>query len=179
MHKRILFGIPVFFLSACQTGPYPITSPHFDIPAGSHLVLKVPLTIPANMSRIYLQNGNVITPSQKDQYEPHCWFLSWKNMKTPQIIKPDTFIITTSRKVEDYVQRDFLRFARVQGGTDSSSGADLPMIEYSTQMSIQSEKQPDIRKFICNHWVQADDARHLTIMEIRTALGNVAELVLK
>ena len=181
MRTGILLVVILYTFTGCQTGPYSVASSSYDIPSGSHLILKKALTIPANTSRIYIQASKVITPSQKDSYHPHCWFLSWKLLDSPQSIEPDTFIITHSAKFEeDYAQTPKLYASLTKPGLMKVLDGSVTMLEYKTKLTISSEKQPNIRQLICNRWeTEPTDARHLTVKEIRDTLGDVVELQLK
>lgn len=178
MHRYapLLFAL---LLTACATGPYPVTSPYYQIPAGSHLVLKQGLTIPPEEGRVFIQDGKVKPAKQVDQYYPHCWFLSWTISKQATHITPDDFVVIKTEKNEDYVQREqplmlASRFLSINGGMASGATA----VEYSTTLNIHSEKNPEIRRFTCNHWEDPTDAYHLTVAQIRQTLGDIAEIQL-
>ena len=165
-------------LVGCITGPVPITSPYYRIPEGSQLVLKQALTIPPNTGHVFIQYGEVVTPKEKDQYYAHCWFQSWKVLDIPQIIQPDTFIVTATLKDENWVQTPGsyqLASAGIVAGFRGGDGGPSA-IEYSTELTIHSALQPDIRKFACNHWEDPADAQHLTVAEMQKALGDIAEI---
>lgn len=167
-------------LSACSTGPYPVTSPYYQIPAGSKLILKQTLTIPPNAGRVYIQYGKVVTPKEKDDFYAHCWFLSWYVLSTPQVIKPDTFIITKSEKFEDTVSRQPDHLFAMNGflGIGAYHDGGPMALEYSTEMHIHSDKQPNIHRFVCSHWETPYDANHLTVAEMQRALGHIAQIQL-
>jgi hypothetical protein len=168
-------------LAGCSSGPYPASSPYFTIPAGSMLVLNQELTIPPNAARIYIQYGKVVSSKQKDDYYAHCWFESWRVLDSAQTIRPDTFTITRSIQTDDVVQRGMTRrYAMLDTAYNSNSpeGGGPMALVYSTEMLIHSDKQPDIRRFVCSHWENPDDARHLTVGEMQKALGNIATIKL-
>lgn len=174
-----LFILITLALTGCATAPYPVSSPYYHIPAGSRLVLKQMLTIPPHSARIYIQYGKVITPRKRDQYYAHCWFLSRKVLDEAQFIAPDTFIITGTKKFEDYVQpQTEIRLASLADLASRRSDNGPTAIEYSTVLSIYSDSQPDIFQFICNHWEDPYDAEHLTVAEIEKTLGEIATIEL-
>lgn len=177
--RTMLLVLLVVSLAACSSGPYPITSPYYVIPAGSQLVVKQELTIEPNAGRVYIQNGKVVTPKEKNQYYPHCWFLSWVVTDAAQTIKPDTFFITATRKNEDIVQSTstkYLAAATAISGVFGAGGGRPTAIEYSTELTIHSEKQPDIRRLVCSYWENPEDARHLTVADMQKTLGEIAEI---
>ena len=180
-------------LTACASGPYPITSSYYQIPVGSHIELTQTLTILPNTARVYLQYGKVVSPKEKDRYQPNCWFLSWKVLERTQTILPDTFIIKGSEKSQDLVQNiSNIKFAsrsmQVDVGVGIGIGAgnnmkvfsgDVPMAaEYTTTLQIYSDKQPDIQQLACSHWDDPSNGEHLTVEKMQQALGNVARIVI-
>ena len=172
------FCLPLLLVlpSACQQGPYPVDSPYFNIPTGSRVQLKQTLTIPPELGRVNLQYGKIV--QRFDQYQAHCAFVSWNIQEQNQYIKPDSFIVTAVKYLEEYVSIPSRQlYARAGGFPVSDAGATA--IEYSTVLSIHSASQPDIREFICSHWEDPADAHHLTISQIRRALGDIADIELE
>lgn len=167
-------------LTACSSVPAPITSPYYQIPSGSKLILKRPLRIPPNTATVFIQYGKVVSSRQKDNFYAHCWFTSWYVRDQAQVIKPDTFTINDSQQLEDVVSRHTNTMLAMNGpgiGMNEDGG---PMaLAYSTVMHIHSDKQPDIRRFGCGYWENPDDAQHLTVAEMQKALGNIARIKIK
>ena len=178
--KNLIMSISLGAVTACASGPYPTASPYFTIPQGSHLILKQSLTIPPDTGRVYIQQGLVVSDSEKDQYYPHCWFVSWVVNEAAQQIKPDDFIITSSRKNESYAKTQ-QRFNLANASPVILSGIffGATAIEYSTELTIHSNRQPNIRQLICSHWEDPADANHLSLTQINTVLGDIAEIRLK
>jgi len=175
--SKLLPLLVLLIIPACQSGPYSADSPYYRIPVGSRVEVKKVLTIPANRARVYLQFGKSIQPGEVDQYSAHCWFLSWEVLNKNQTINPDTFIVTHVQEFEDHVLRQgtmLLASSRKVHfwGVDGGSTA----IEYSTEFTIHSDEQQNIRKLVCNHWEDPSDARHLTLTDIRMALNEIAEI---
>ncbi len=172
--------IPLFslvFITACANELYPVSSPYFRIPEGSQLYLRQTLTIAPENGRVTLQNGKIVTGSKLDHYYPHCWFVSWVISPTETVIVPDQFIVTASMKYERHVVRQTpLRFAGADYSYRTVMDAGPVAIEYFTELMIHSDKQPNLRQFICSHWEDPSDAKHLTVAEINRTLGDIAEL---
>lgn len=181
----------IVLLASCATGPYPVTSPFYQIPAGSAVELTQELNIPPNRARVYLQYGKVVTEKEKDRYQAHCWFLSWKLLETQQTIKPDIFTVVRSQKNEDLVRNlSKIKLASNLADSDTSPssgklarrvidplGGDAPIAtEYTTQMYIHSDRQPDIRLLECSHWDDPHSGEHLTLEQMQTALGEFAKI---
>jgi len=165
-------------ITACHSGPYPVSSPYYSIPTGSTVVLKQTLKIPANTARVYIQYGEPL--KEVDQYEAHCWYYSWKVLDTPQFVHADTFTITSVQHSEEVVSLDVpIQLASLSIAHLQPAFASATAIEYKTIITIHSQKQPDIRQLICNHWEDPSDARHLTFAEISSVLGDITTIKLK
>ena len=177
------------YLTACVSGPYPVTSPYFKIPTGSQVEIRQPLTIPPNRARVYLQYGKVVSEKDKDRYQPHCWFLSWKILEMPQIIDIDTFSVVESQKDEEIVRnapniklasnspRGSAGVGISTGGIMDPLGGSAPLaVVYTTQIHIHSDRQPDIRMLECSHWDDPSSGEHLTIAQMQSALGQLATI---
>lgn len=192
---RILFLIWVLsILTACASGPYPVTSPYYWIPTGSRIELSQPLTIPPNTARVYLQYGKVVSPKEKDRYQPNCWFLSWKLLESGQTIQPDTFVVQSTQKSQDVVQnlsKIMLasRSMEIDAGVGLGFGVGIgnnrgvfagqaPLaVEYTTTLQIHSDKNPDIKQLACSHWDDPSGGEHLTVEKMQQALGTIARIV--
>ena len=180
MRKALLFFLSLI-LTACTTTPYPVTSPYYQIPPGSQVLLKQPLSIPPNQARVYIQYGKVISAKDKEKYYPHCWFLSWKVLDTSQTIKADSFTVIKTEKFENMVQTPtWYQYAGIYGGIGIGMKQDdgPTAVEYTTRLTIQSDTQSGIREFACNHWDHPVDGEHLTVAEMQKALGDIVEIKL-
>jgi len=165
---------------ACKTQSYAENSPYFRIPVGSTVEIRQVLTIPANTARVYIQYGKTTQYQNLDQYEAHCWVLSWKVLPENQTIKPGNFIVTRLRELEDLVRyKNNMQFVRTQNNPYQNINGGVTAVEYKTELTIHSSEQPDIRKLVCNHWEDPSDARHLSLAEIRTTLGDLITIKLK
>ena len=148
------------------------TSSHSEIKPEDSIQLHQDLTIPGNEGRVYIQNGTVTRPSAIDYYYPHCWFISWKIMDVHQVIKKDLFIIAEVIETTELVKlnTDNISFASLSINIGSST------VEYNTEMSLFSRLNPEIRKLICSHWEDPNDANHLSRNQIQKVLGGIASL---
>jgi len=180
--RTAIFVIISGILAGCSSGTFPVSSPYYTIPSGSRLVLNRQLTIPPNSGRVYLQYGKVVSQKEKDDYHAHCWFLSWRVTDSAQTVIPDTFIITRSIQTDHVVLRNAARkYAMLDMAfrvNDSGNSGGPMALVYSTEMQIHSDKQPDIRSFVCSHWEDPLNAKHLTIAEMQKTLGEIATIQL-
>jgi len=165
-------------LTACLVEITQVSSPYFRIPVNSRVIVNTPITIPPQRARVYLQYGRVV--SKPDQYYAHCWFLSWQVLPTEQIIAPDTFIVKDSQKNEQIVQRrtNIQLADRSSRLVSHDPGGGPTAVEYLTELFIHSDKQPDIRRLVCNHWGDPSLGEHLTFAEIQAALGDLVKIEL-
>lgn len=172
----------MYLLTACTSGPLATVKTIDIIPAGSQILVKKKLTISANNGRVYLQNGQIIEHSKKDQYKPHCWFLSWKVLDVPQFVDTDTFTVTASQRLEELVYRPTpvkLAANTSQNNLLILSMASITAIEQKTILDIHSDKQPDIRQLTCSYWDSPVGASPLTLSEIQGALGDIVLIKIK
>ena len=174
--KTSLLIFTAFFLAGCQSYqerafPDREDSPFVYIPVNSKLVLNEAAEIPANMGRVYLQDGEFRDQKLVDLYYPNCSFESRKVLPAAQIIQPDSFIITKVYKFDDWSKRFRTRPAALYFLSDGASPE-----PWSTLLYLSSEKQPDIYRMTCEHWEEPTDANHLSIRQIRKALGKKVTL---
>lgn len=179
--RKIIPLLVLLIIPACQSGPYPVSSPFYMIPVGSQFRIKQDLIIPPNSATVYLQNGNPVARNKLDQYYPHCWIESWQRLEKPQTIKPDTFLISAVKIREDVVmsRSKVLLASTTLSGSLGVSGGGFTAVEFITELTLKSDTQPDFRKLYCNHWEDPADGRHLTVPEINKTLGEYAELLPK
>lgn len=177
MRWILLLGT-LFLATACDTprswGP---DSPYFAYPAGSQLVLHRPLEIPADWATVRLQRGRTVAFGAVQEQEPHCILEIDTVRPAPQRIEPDRFaIIGVRRSISDLAAASgfFIRAAHAD--------SDLPaQLFYKTEFRLRSERQSGVRRLLCQHDQLAAGAglpRHLTLAEIRSALGDLLTIEL-
>jgi len=166
-------------LTACQTtSEFPVSSPYFQIPVGSRLVLHQPIEIPPTAATVRLQFGKIVSRSHTQEFEPVCIFESKLVGKTAQRIVPDSFEITRVRRDSSSLSAQaapstglIKAFWRDDAGSSRQY--------YKTEMFLRSTKQPQILYMTCQQaWEPGGslDLRPLTIAEIRQALGDYFSL---
>lgn len=157
-------------LAACQyVPPRDIDSPFFSPPSGSQLRLTRPLTIPANDAGVFIQYGQAQYSSWRlNMYYPHCDFELHTRASKERVIEPDTFTVT--RTVHE-TENVLLTPAVVAGFGGSGDGP--PGENYMTVLYLHSDKQPDVFRMTCQHWEDSSQGEHLTVKQIRQALGEL------
>ena len=179
---------PVWIVSAalvasCQTPGHhgDEQSPFFQVPAGSRLVLHRELAVPAEDVSVYLQYGQVMPQKQLNLYHPQCKIEMRRRLPTGQTIRVDEFMVTrvTRDMTQHMVWLASIDVAsaplarRVSGGVDSGMGPNT----FLTILTIASDRQPEVMRMTCGYWgyIGRGD-NHLSIREIRAALGEVLTL---
>lgn len=162
--------VPIVLLAGCQSysGYVEPVLAYRTIKPGSILTINRELTIPAYKARVHMQSGKIVSEKNIDFYFPNCSVEVRTIKKIPQKIFPDVFtikMIKTEEELTDISGRIFARFAERYDGSVSHENR-------ITHFYITSSKQPDIFRLSCQHWEDPIDARHLTVSEVKTTLGD-------
>lgn len=177
MKKALLLCCALLLWSCDTPRNYGPGTPYYRFPEGSRLVLNHALEIPANWATARLQSGRMVAFGQVQEQEPHCIFEINTVREVPQRVEPDTFAITQVWRSESTIaaRPGFIRAAYA-----FDDGSPTQMF-YKTGFVLRSERQPGVRQMVC----QSDQfaagigmPRHLTIPEIRQALGGIFTLEL-
>jgi hypothetical protein len=148
-------------------------SPFYTPPAGSRLLLQQAVTIPAEMTGVFIQGGRAVSNREVDQYYPHCRLEVRERRETAQIVEPDEFLIRRVRRdIEVVTNTGTEPLRRVSHGGGPS------FFIYRTLLDLKSERQPQVRVLICQHWGDPALDTHLSIRDIRQALGTLMVLQL-
>lgn len=164
----VLLGTLTACIAPEQHGP---ESPRYRYPDGSRLLLARPFEIPADAATVRFQFGRLVAPDAVQTLEPHCVLEVDTVRARPQRIEPDAFVVTQVQRNNSQLGAalDFLiRSAYADDETPS-------LVFYQTAFSLRSERQPGVRRLTCQHQQYAAGTgvpRHLTLVEIRQALGN-------
>lgn len=71
--RRFALFTAFALLAACQTTPVDFEdSPSAVIPAGSRLVLRQDISVPAGRASLFIQGGRVVSYSEINVYRAHC-----------------------------------------------------------------------------------------------------------
>lgn len=188
---RSLIGVPVLvgaaLLSGCQTGgPVGPGSPHYKVPVGSTVTLHQKVTVPAHTAGVYIQGGRVIPDkglNPVNHYYVYCRLEVNDVRDTPQPIAPDTFTVHRVGSRRDdvalrypmYASRGMLGIGMGGGGDDDAGPG---MQNWSVDLYLHSDRQPQVRRLACQHWVYNYEAEFPSVDEIRKTLGNMMTLKL-
>ena len=180
LHRVLILWVCTW-ISACSLNDTKDEgSAFYAVPVGSLLVLNRDVTIDGDQVAVYVQNGELMKEVEVDKYLPNCKFEVYKISEQPRTVSADTFKII---KVEDDIESSSLqknvhlaalgnRFAL--GVLDRSN-----VFNYATLMYLSSEQQKDVYRITCQHWEDVRDDMHLSISQMRKAMGEVFTLDIK
>lgn len=176
--RPILLGL-AFLLGGCA-GPreYAPDSPHYAYPADLKIDLNRPLAIPPGQASVRLQYGRAVARNGVEETEPYCIFEIDTVSDSPQAVQPDRFRITRfQRRVETFSGMPALPWHVVAIGNDDDGGPSL--LYFISEFRLHSATQPGVRSLTCQvNQAGAAIPRHLTLAEIRQALGTYFSLEL-
>lgn len=176
--KHMLLPILAVLLWACDTPrTYGPQTPYYRFPPGVRLVLNQPLEIPANWATARLQHGRVVPFGHVQEQEAHCIFEISTVRAVPQRVEADAFAVTSVRRSVSELAARPVFFVRSALADDD---APTPIF-FKTTFLLHSERQPGVLRMVCQVGPYSDDfarQQHLTVTEIRQALGDVFTLVL-
>jgi hypothetical protein len=182
--KPAVIPLLAALLVACQTSAYEgnENSPFYSVPAGSTLTLTRSLTIPAEQVAVFLQGGEVVASGGINQYYPHCKFELQRRLDKAQTVQPDSFEITkVVQEIGHSVALDGLQLAGVSVGIGiniGSRGDGASLQTWSTRMTLRSTRQPGVFRLSCGQTALPHEGQHVSINEMRKALGGVFTLEL-
>lgn len=179
--KKALIFLLALGLWGCDTSrSYGPETPYYRFPAGSRLVLNQALEIPANWASVRIQNGRVVPFGHVQEQLPHCIFEIDTVRETPQRVEPDSFGIVKVVRSESTLAVASSGFFFSVGNASSDFGGPAQMF-YKTIFTLHSARQPGVLRMTCQSDQYAAGVgipRHLTVSEIRQALGDLFTLEL-
>ena len=146
------------------------------------LSLLAPLVIPSASATVRLQYGNPVARNGVQEQDPFCVFEINTVSDGPQTVKPDTFRITRYSHAISSIADAALPWpvaTRVALFDDDGP----THIYYQTLLRLESALQPGVRQLTCMSNQNLPGVypfmRHLTLDEIRAALGTNFRLELR
>ena len=170
---RLLIVLPLVILGACSLTPArDEASPFYVPPAGSRLILNQTLTIPPENVGVFIQGGRAVGNREVDQYLPHCRLELRDRREAAQTVNPDEFRV-------ERVRRDVQVVSNTRTGPLVQVGHGPSFFIYRTLLDLSSAQQPQVRTLVCQHWGHPALDDHLSIRNMRQALGEVMSLELQ
>lgn len=150
---------------------------------GAELVLKQAVIVPAGKARVFIQFGaradgrGGILSGGFDYYRPHCALEIRSVDHAGFTIQSDTFRITQVQgSLQQVVMRERVQVAGLQRVSDLD-GRGSSAYHEGYHFWLASERQPEVRRMSCyGVFAEPDRLRPPTLEEIRSALGEVAEI---
>ncbi|MBT8119373.1 MAG: hypothetical protein KJN89_06605 [Gammaproteobacteria bacterium] len=178
--RRPFIFLAVLSLAACSVNDTKDeNSTFYAIPVGSVLKLNQDVTINANQVAIYIQDGRIMPYREVEKYYPNCKFEIYAISEQPRTVKADDFKIV---KVQDEIESSSLKEKTQlasRGGVFMFGMLDRSNVfNYATMMYLESDRQKDVYRMTCQHWEDVRDDRHLSITQMRKAMGDVFTLVI-
>lgn len=170
--KRMMLATGFLLLGACQSAPttFNENSASYPPPVGTHFTLKQNLVIPADSAHVNLQGGQTVSLHKLNQYHPYCRLDVQDVRETPQTLMPDDFLVKrVNRQTTDIVAQES-GLMRVRRVADNSGGPTFMI--YRTIFDLQSARQPQVRRMTCEQWDRVALGNHVSLRQIRTALGD-------
>jgi hypothetical protein len=153
-------------ISACQTGSGHYYNRGPDI---SRAVLNTVVTIRADRASEYIQNGEISARNKVSEYYPHCIFELRTVADTARTIQPETFTVTGIRR--DHFMAGFRKHMVAGVG-----GGDYNLVMSTTVISLHSDRQSDVFRLSCQQLDEPYLARHVSLQQMREALGGLFTL---
>jgi hypothetical protein len=155
-------------------------SPFFVPPVDSQVVVKQRLTVPPGMTRVFLQHGQVIPKSARDDYAVNCNFDINTLSDTPRYIEVGTYTVTRSiRRSDDIVRRHAVHLAalNLSVGMMLWRGDGTPVLFEEVVLTLTSTPTSDVRELACRGaMAEATEIQLPTLAEMRLALGDYADI---
>ena len=179
LYKQISYAVlAMMALSGCSINDTrDENSVFYAVPVGSVLVLNQPVDIRGDQVAVYVQNGELMQYGAVNFYLPNCKLEIYTMSEQPRTVDQDRFEIV---KVVDDIESSALQKNTYLAATGDAIGfAVLDMsyvFNYATLMYLRSENQQDVYRMTCQHWEDVVDDRHLSITQMRQAMGDVFTL---
>lgn len=176
---RIVSLVCTALLVACQPiylkdGRPNENSPYFEVPVHSKFVLHQTLTIPPYRRHVYFQHGKAMPFQAVNEFLDYCALTLHTKKQVPQMIKPDTFVIT--KVYRQYLFQ--LANATITIAQVIDRGDGEPWQVLATQMELRSETQPEVIRMTCAGWGLPQEQSNVTVDGIRKSLGDIVTLEL-
>ena len=176
--KQVYSVLAITILAGCSSNDVKDEGSEFyAVPVGSTLVLNQQVNIHGDQVAVYVQNGELMQYDEVNFYLPNCKFEIYTMSEQPRTVQADSFEII---KVEDDIESTSLQKSTDLAALDNALTFGMLdrsyVFNYATLMYLNSEKQKDVYRMTCQHWEDLMDDRHLTISQMRQAMGDVFTL---
>lgn len=177
MKTLVLLGGLLLGSCAGLESPDP-ASPHYAYSTGWAMQLHRPLTIEAGAATVRLQYGRVVPRNGVQEHDPFCVVELNTVGDGAQTLQPGRFEVWRVTRSVSTVAAAASPFVTVGLGFDHDAPS---FLYFKTEFRLRDAAQPDLRSMTCM-WNQMAPGnrplmRHLTLHEIRQALGDWMTLI--
>jgi hypothetical protein len=177
--KSIGIGLVVLLAGCAGVDPSDGGATRAVESTGWAVQLNRALTIDAGAATVRLQYGRIVPRNSVQEYDPFCVVELNTVGTAPQILRPGRFEVRrVTRSVNPITAARSSSFLQTAFGMDEG---DSSFLYFITAFRLRDPAQPDLRGMTCA-WNQMAPAnrmlmRHLTLDEIRSALGDWMTLI--
>jgi hypothetical protein len=156
-------------------------SPHYAWTTGWSVQLNRPLTIPADAATVRLQYGRIVPRNSVQEHDPFCVVELDTVGAAPQTLQPGRFEVwRVTRSIDPVSAMAPLPLRQVRHVVIDDDG-EPTFLYYVTTFRLRAPAQPELRSMRCawNQMAPGNRAlmRHLTLAEIRSAVGDWITLI--
>jgi hypothetical protein len=178
--KVIVVGL-VCVLGGCASleSPDP-ASPYYAYTSGWAARLNRPLTIPPDAATVRLQYGEIVPRNGVQEHDPYCVVELNTVSAEPQVLAPGRFEVWRVTRMVDTITASASGSPYLKARHVFDDGGPSFMY-FKTEFHLRDPAQPKLRSMTCA-WDQMAPfsrtfMRHLTLDEIRSALGGWITLI--
>jgi hypothetical protein len=165
---KILLLSLSFFLTACQSLNDGAYSSALRIAKGTVITLNRELVVPPGQAGVYIPGGSI---GDRYTYNATCRLETRSVDGSYRTLKPDAFTVykvSTEREIFSGLVPG-VWYAQLFNFGDGPH-----LLQYSTDIYLSSDRQPDVLRLVCTHLQDsASNPRYLTVEEISKTLGQV------
>lgn len=175
--EALLLTLTLFLATAPPAQGYgPFLTPATSVlRAGDDVVLNRTVSAPAG-ARVYLQHGQVVKRGALRHRTPYCYFFLYRDnaiIDTAFELAPDRFEVTALSSGVEYGSNGIppVLHAAFPFTTQEASAENM-----ITRIRLRSPNQPEVMSLKCGVFAVPNERNHLSLEEIREALGDVVTL---
>ena len=186
LSKQVIMLVPVValaLLAACSVSPPNIPTPAYkQVHPAQQFTLTQPVTIPPDKAAVYLQNGRVVDFKLVNLRVPNCRLVVNGLSEQERIVQPDSFTLIRLHYDSTFVMNGNIKVATLlltpSMLTQVGMSNDIAPIaeEYTTSFYFKPKPDSIVSHLICAHWEDPHDGHHLSLQQIRQALGSIIEI---
>jgi hypothetical protein len=176
--KAIGIGLVLLLTGCSGLESVDPASPYYAYAPGWVAQLNRPLTIPPDAATVRLQYGRIVPRNSVQEQDPFCVVELDTVSPGPQTLQPGRFEVWRVTRSINPVAATASPFIRAAHAMDDDEPT---FLYYITAFRLRDAAQPKLRGMTCawNQMAPGNRAlmRHLTLAEIRSALGDWMTLI--